>query len=316
MTAEDQRVARLVSFAIEASFAANVLLLAVKVYVSTISGSLAVIASTVDSVMDLVSGGVVWLGARLAARQQPYAFPVGKTRYEPLSIIIFAALMGAASLQLITQGIVQLIGGEPADTDVGGVVTYAVLGSVIVTKGLLWLLCMSLKRYSTSVGALALDHWADVITNLAPLITVLVVSRWPSLWWLDPTAAILMALYMLWLWGSAGSAQAALLTGKAATSREVSEITFLALTHDPAVLAVDTVLAYSVGNKLLAEVDIMLPRSTPLWESHDIGEGLQRKVERLVNIERCFVHADYEITHKKDDEHWHPSEQPNYAPPE
>ena len=316
LTAEEARVARLVACAINASFSANIVLLALKVWVSVYSGSLAVIASTVDTVMDLVSGSIVWVTARLAARAQLDKFPVGKSRYEPLSLILFSCLMGAASLQLITQGIVELTNGAPADTKDGGALTYGVLGAIIFTKALLWLFCASVKRYSTSVCALALDHWADVLTNTAPLVAVLVVARWPVAWALDPGAAIAMAVYMLYLWGAAGVAQAALLTGKAATPRELAEITYLALTHDPAVLAVDTVLAYSQGNKLLAEVDIVLPRTMQLWESHDVGESLQFKIERLVNVERCFVHADHEVEHHRNDEHWHPSHQPAYAPPE
>lgn len=60
---EDARVEKLVNLALNLSFAANVFLLAIKVYAAVSSNSLAVIASTVDSVMDLVSGAVVWLAS-------------------------------------------------------------------------------------------------------------------------------------------------------------------------------------------------------------------------------------------------------------
>lgn len=45
------------------------------------------------------------------------------------------------------------------------------------------------------------------------------------------------------MWADAAKTQIALITGQVATSREIGEITFLALTHSPAILAVDTVLA-------------------------------------------------------------------------
>lgn len=72
----------------------------------------------------------------------------------------------------------------------------------------------------------------------------------PALWWFDPVAAILMSLYMVWMWCDAARTQIALITGQVATSRELGEITFLALTHSPSILAVDTILAYQLGNKL------------------------------------------------------------------
>uniref|UniRef100_A0ABM0MB20 Phospholipase B-like n=1 Tax=Saccoglossus kowalevskii TaxID=10224 RepID=A0ABM0MB20_SACKO len=45
-------------------------------------------------------------------------------------------------------------------------------------------------------------------------------------------------------------------------------------------------------------VDIVLPENMTLKEAHNIGEPLQRKLERLKDIERAFVHIDYEFTHK------------------
>ena len=38
-------------------------------------------------------------------------------------------------------------------------------------------------------------------------------------------------------------------------------------------------------------------------ESHDIGESLQVKIEELPEVERAFVHIDYETTHRPDYEH-------------
>jgi hypothetical protein len=41
------------------------------------------------------------------------------------------------------------------------------------------------------------------------------------------------------------------------------------------------------------------------------------QIEQLENVERAFVHLDYEWEgHKKDDEHFNPYDQPAYAPPE
>jgi len=40
-----------------------------------------------------------------------------------------------------------------------------------------------------------------------------------------------------------------------------------------------------------------------LREAHNIGESLQRKIERLPDIERAFVHLDFEFDHRHHDEH-------------
>jgi hypothetical protein len=94
------------------------------------------------------------------------------------------------------------------------------------------------------------------------------------------------------------------------------------------------VRAYSVHEKYFVEVDVVVPpeMSTryrvfasvlsfyfvdfvlfhfiPLLvvvltsrESHDIGQSLQNKIEKLAEVERAFVHLDYECEHKADEEH-------------
>lgn len=42
---------------------------------------------------------------------------------------------------------------------------------------------------------------------------------------------------------------------------------------------------------------------TPLKISHDVSQGLQRKLEGLGDVERAFVHVDYENEHNPHEEH-------------
>ena len=62
-------------------------------------------------------------------------------------------------------------------------------------------------------------------------------------------------------------------------------------------LAIDTVRAFHLSFGFLVEVDIVLPEDMLLHEAHDIGEALQIKLEALPDVERAFVHLDYEVTH-------------------
>ena len=51
------------------------------------------------------------------------------------------------------------------------------------------------------------------------------------------------------------------------------------------------------------QVDIVLPEDMALRKAHNIAETLQRKIEQMNQIERAFVHADYEFHHTPKDEH-------------
>lgn len=85
-----------VRFAINVSFFCNVILFVIKVIAAGWSGSLAVVASAIDSSLDLLSGSILYCAARIAARRNKYKWPVGKSRLEPIAIVIFASVMGVA----------------------------------------------------------------------------------------------------------------------------------------------------------------------------------------------------------------------------
>jgi hypothetical protein len=42
---------------------------------------------------------------------------------------------------------------------------------------------------------------------------------------------------------------------------------------------------------------------TKLRESHDVSQELQRKLEGLADVERAFVHVDYDYHHDVNEEH-------------
>ena len=48
--------------------------------------------------------------------------------------------------------------------------------------------------------------------------------------------------------------------------------------------------AYYSGDRIIAEVDIVLPEAMSVKESHDIAESLQTTMERLPFVERVSVH--------------------------
>ena len=94
-----------------------------------------------------------------------------------------------------------------------------------------------------------------------------------------------------------------MLTGHTAQPDFLKKITWIALNHHEKILLIDTVRGFHFGNGFLVEVDVVLPEDMSLRESHDIGESLQLKIERLTEVERAFVHLDYECEHHPHSEH-------------
>jgi divalent metal cation (Fe/Co/Zn/Cd) transporter len=69
------------------------------------------------------------------------------------------------------------------------------------------------------------------------------------------------------------------------------------MTHSESILQIDTVRAYHSGPRLIVEVDVVMDPADSLKFTHDTAEELQIKLESLPNVERAYVHVDYETDH-------------------
>ncbi|KAF9911721.1 hypothetical protein EC991_002449 [Linnemannia zychae] len=287
---------KLVQLAINVSFLANIFLVIIKIWTVLLSDSLAVLASMIDSLMDLLSGAIIWYSARLRNNTSDgHRYPVGKARMEPLGIIVFAAVMVTSFMQVMLQAFERLVSGsEEPPVDLGFVILL-LLGLNIVIKFMLWLWCRTMKD-SSSVLALAQDHLNDVVFNVFSTFFP-VAGQFLGWWWLDAAGAIVLSLYIIAEWTGTCLHNIRRLTGQAATPAEFQQLTYMTYRFSNMIQAIDTVRAYYAGDGLFAEIDIVLPPDTPLSQAHDLGESLQGALERLDNVERAFVHIDYNAIH-------------------
>ncbi|XP_021859725.1 metal tolerance protein 11 isoform X2 [Spinacia oleracea] len=293
---EREDLAKSETFAIRISNIANMILFIAKVYASVQSGSLAIIASTLDSLLDLLSGFILWFTAFSMSTPNPYQYPIGKKRMQPLGILVFASVMATLGLQIILESTRQLLSDE-SDFSLNKEQEFWLVGimlSVTLVKLLLVLYCRSFTN--EIVKAYAQDHFFDVITNIIGLIAALLAHYVSD--WMDPVGAIILALYTIRTWSMTVLENVNSLVGKSATPDFLQKLTYLCWNHHKAIRHIDTVRAYTFGSHYFVEVDIVLPASMPLQIAHDIGETLQEKLELLPEIERAFVHLDYEYTHK------------------
>ena len=77
------------------------LIFATQIYATVQSGSLAIAASTLDSLLDLMAGGILWFTHRSMQTINIYKYPIGKLRVQPVGIIIFAAIMATLGMFVI-----------------------------------------------------------------------------------------------------------------------------------------------------------------------------------------------------------------------
>lgn len=284
------------TFAINISNVANLLIFLATVFVAAVSGSLALVASALDSFLDLMSGLILWFTSMKMRKPNPYTYPIGKQRMQPVGILVFSTVMASLGLQVVIISVEKLIAKEKQVDLEGhkGYLVIVIMSISIIVMFALAIYCQSFK--SKLVKAYADDHFFDGLTNVVGLASAILAAKFR--WWIDPLGALLLAIYTILCWTGKVKKNIRLLVGKTAEPEILQKITYLCWNFDKRIEKIDTVRAYSCGGEYVAEVDIVLPREMQLGESHDIGEGLQNKLECLPFIERAFVHVDYEVCHK------------------
>ncbi|ORY99560.1 cation efflux family-domain-containing protein [Absidia repens] len=287
----------IIHLAINLSFVANLALFATKCFLALFSGSMAILASAFESFLDIVSNAIIFFTIRIIRHKDYYTYPVGKSRMEPLGIIVFAVIITTSFTQVLMNSIERLTepgkAGEELDLSMGALI---LLGANIAIKAVLWFWCAKIKG-SSSVDALAHDHENDVVFSIASTIFP-IVGIWAKMPWLDPVGAIILSIYIIYEWMNILLENIRRLTGQAASSEDIKQLTYMAFRFSAKITAVDTVRAYYNGDRLLVEIDIILPPECPLHEAHDVGEALQDALEMMENVERAFVHLDYNAHHE------------------
>ncbi|KAD4178710.1 hypothetical protein R6Q59_022330 [Mikania micrantha] len=292
---ETKNLAKSERMAIMVSNVANLVLFIAKVYASIESRSLAVIASTLDSLLDLLSGFILLFTSYAMRNPNQFHYPIGKHRMQPVGIIVFASVMGTLGFQILLESGRQLIAKTHPDTNSNNEKwVIGIMVGVTVVKFMLMVYC---KRFKNEiVRAYAQDHFFDVVTNSIGLASTVLAVRYK--WWIDPVGAIIIALYTISTWSKTVMENVWSLIGRTAPPDFLAKLTYLVWNHHEEIKHIDTVRAYTFGSHYFVEIDIVLPEDMPLSQAHNIGEMLQEKLEQLPEVERAFVHIDFEFSHR------------------
>jgi len=246
--------------------------------------------------VDITSGLVIWVTARAIKKRDPYLYPRGRTRLEPLALVIVSVVMGVASVQLIVQSIESIVRNSIDPT-----INYVTLGIMVGTICIKLTLVIICRRYknSPSISVLAQDHRNDCVSNTFAILFAWTASRF---WiYLDPIGAILVSIYIAVTWYITGREHLAMLSGKTAEPDFINRIIKVCIDHDKRIDFIDTVYVYHFGTRFLVEVHVVMDADMSLRVAHDISESLQINIESLPEVERAFVHCDYEYEHQPTD---------------
>ncbi|KAF2213083.1 hypothetical protein CERZMDRAFT_39797 [Cercospora zeae-maydis SCOH1-5] len=279
--------------AVNGSFAANILLAILQVYGAVSSGSLSLFTTMADSIFDPLSNLTLILCHRAVNKVDARKFPSGKARLETAGNITFCFLMTAVSFILIVMSIQQL--AQHTDDSAFHYPSVIAVGIAFATKLGLFFYCFALRNKYSQIRILWEDHRNDLFINGFGLMTSVLGSK--VKWFIDPMGAIILSVLIAFLWLRTAYQEFQLLIGVSAGTSFLQHVTYISMTHDPRIKQLDTVRSWHSGPRLMVEVDVVMDEHLSLKETHDVAEALQIKLESLPDVERAYVHVDYETDH-------------------
>ena len=170
-------------------------LAAAKLVVGVLTGSLAVLAAAVDSLMDLACStlNAYFLNVARHPPDAEHAFGHGKA--EALSGVIQATIIAMGGVWLIVRSAIRLVEPEPVMRPLAGVTVVGL--SFLVSLPLALFLRRAARRTgSVALHADAFHYVTDLATNLVAALALLgyELLGWR---WLDPAASLVIAAYII-----------------------------------------------------------------------------------------------------------------------
>jgi cation diffusion facilitator family transporter len=289
---------KMVDFYIMLNFVTNIILLLGKSVVAILTSSISIVASLIDSALDFLSTGIIYLTNKLAQSKSSKDFPIGKNRLEPIGVLVFSIIIIISFIQVGIEAVNRLIHDSDKEIVEIGRNASIIMLLTIALKLACYLYGNTIE--SSGAEALAQDALVDVVFNSFSLLMPLLGYHF-QIYWFDPLGAVLLSVYVVTLWCQTSLEHIIHLTGHKADPNDYRTILYLCMRFSEKISKIKDINCYYVGDSINVEIDVILDNVHDMRDSHDLAEALQYTLEALpmINIERAFVHTDYEVDNFK-----------------
>jgi ferrous-iron efflux pump FieF len=283
------RVHRLKKLAAAASVTVAASLIAAKAAAYFATGSVSLLSTLVDSLLDLAASLINLIAIRHAAQPPDREHRFGHGKAEPLAGLGQAAFVAGSAVFLLVQAGERLIHPAPITNEAIGVAV--MLLSIALTLALVvfqrWVIR---KTGSVAIGADALHYKSDLLVN-AGVIAALLVST--QLGWgrADPLFAIAVALYILVSAWQIFNGSFNLLMDRELPEADRQRIKTIAEAH-PSVICIHDLRTRSSGTQTFIQFHLELDGNLTLIDAHTIAEQVMREVEAAFPNAEVLIHED------------------------
>lgn len=288
MTSRFSDTAGLLKRATYASVATAVMLIFVKLSAWLMTGSVSILASLVDSIMDSLASLINLFAVRYSLQPADAEHRFGHGKAEPLAGLAQAAFISGSAVFLILQAIDRLrYPHELEDMVIGiGVMVFAIVITLIL---------LSFQRYvirktgSTAIQADSLHYTTDLLTNLSILLALFLSSQ--GLTWADPVFAIGVALYITYSAFHIGYGAFQLLMNRELPV-DIQQKILTVAEDNPAVLGIHDLRTRQSGQTRFVQLHLELDKNLSLQEAHAIADDVETGIKAFIPDVEVIIHQD------------------------
>jgi len=291
MTVNDERNRKniaLIRIASVASVLVASLLVGVKVWVWLFTGSLSVLASLVDSVLDVAASMVNMLAIRYSFKSADRCHPFGHGKAEFLAGLGQAIFIAFSATFVIVSALRRFADPQPLECTALG--TAVMFFAVAVTGGLVLFQRMVVKRTgSMAIKADSLHYSADLFTNMGTIAALSLA--WMGRSGLDPLFAIFIALAVLYSAWQIGYGSSQLLMDRQLSPETEEKISRIALAHKE-VAGIHDIRTRRSGQSRIIQLHLEMSGSMSLQDSHRVAKEVETEISMAVPGADIIIHQD------------------------
>ncbi len=272
-----------------ASVATALVLVSMKAWAVWATGSMALLATFLDSLLDGAASLVNLIAVRVALTPADRQHRFGHGKAEALAGLGQAALIGASALFLAVESVDRLLNPRP--------VTESTLGITIILVSLGFTLALvTYQRYvqrqtgSLAIAADSLHYASDVILNIG-VITALVIAGVFGIPWADPVVALALAAWIAHAAWEIVSRSTSELMDKELPREDRLRIEEIALSN-PQVHTIHDLRTRTAGRTVFIQFHLEIPGDMPLRQAHDIADGVELAIAAEFPDAEVLIHQD------------------------
>jgi cation diffusion facilitator family transporter len=279
------------------SVASNTLLVVLKLVVGILIGSVSVMSEAIHSGTDLVASVIALFAVRASGRKADERHPYGHGKFENISGVVEALLIFAAAAWIIYEAVHKLVRPQEVQMPIWGVgvMFVSALVNIVVSRRL-----FKVGNETDSV-ALQADAWhlrTDVYTSAGVMAALLVVfigrlvSPALDLHWVDPVAAILVALLIMKAAYDLTRDSARDLLDVSLPHEDVSWIGDFIAESWPAVRSFHHMQTRKAGPYRFIDFHLVVEGRMPVEEAHALADEIVVAIKGRVPESRVLVHVE------------------------